>query len=126
MRESKAEPIKRIIKLVDAVDHCSQLFRASAAAQVDPAFQQFAQKLHLKMEQFEFELRTELTRLAAGAETLSSDRGSGLEAGIEAVLRGYEQALNSNVSAHSRAMLTRQSEEMRKSYTEFQVLNRAA
>ena len=40
MRESKAEPISRLVKLVDAVHHCSQLFAAAAAkTDVDPLFQ---------------------------------------------------------------------------------------
>ena len=100
MRESKAESIKRVAKLVEKVHECEQ---AMAAA---------GNPMHEKVEQFGFELRTELGRLGGGEVsglnlgTAASDPG----AAIESALDHYRQALNSNVPAHTRAMLIRQSE----------------
>jgi hypothetical protein len=126
MRESKAEPIKQIVKLVDAINHCSQLFGVAAETQADTVFQQFATKMRTKVEQFGFELRTELARLAAEVTPSYHRPERTLQASLELVMQSYRAALNTNLRAHARAMLTRQSEQMQKAYEEFVSIHRAA
>ena len=127
MRESKVEPISRLVKLVDVVHHCSQLFAAAAAkTDVDPFFQRLAETIRQKADQFEFELRTELTRLAAEQHAPHEEPNIALGSGLLLVLQSYQRALKSHMPAHARAMLTRQAEEMQKIYEEFLALSRAA
>jgi hypothetical protein len=108
MRESKTESISRIEKLVDSVHESARAMVASG------------NPMHEKVERFEFELRTELKRLGAGEVDIPDDTPAGdLKGTIEFALENYRQALKTRLSAHTRAMLTRQSHE-------FMELNRAA
>src|SRR5438105_4389742 len=100
MRESKAESIKRVAKLIDTVHRCAQV----------PGFEA---RMQQQVERFEFELRTELQRLG-GPDMQAADHafaGTNLKAAVSAVLENYHQALNTNLPAHTRAMLTRQAEQ---------------
>ncbi len=127
MRESKAEPIKRIVKLVDVVNRCSQVLIAAYEARAESAFQQFVQKMQKKMEQFGFELQTELGRLGGEeAPASAQELNTNPKTALEGVLDHYGQALSTSLPAHARAMLTRQSVEMQKAYEEFISLDRAA
>ena len=127
MRENKVEPISHLVKLVDVVHHCSQLFAAPAAeTHADPLFRRLAEIIRQKADQFEFELRTELRRLAAEPHAPHSGPKTALRSGLILVLQSYQQALKSNIPAHARAMLTRQNEEIQKVYEDFLALSRAA
>jgi hypothetical protein len=127
MFESKVEPFGQFVKLVDRIHHCSQL-SATAMAEIDmdPSFLRLAETIHQKADQFEFELRTELARLAIEPPAPGDDPEIAFRSALILVLQSYQRALKSNIPAHARAMLTRQNEEMQKVYEEFLALSRAA
>jgi hypothetical protein len=127
MRESQADPISSIVKLVDAVNHFADLLVSTTATQdVRQPLQRFMERMHWKAKQFEFELRTELKRLLADIGLVSPATEMSLRAGFEAILESYRQALASHLTAHTRAMITRQFHEMRIAYEEFASLCKAA
>jgi hypothetical protein len=102
MRESKAESIKRISNLVGAVHECSRVLTVCGSPMQE------------KMDQFEFELRTELRRFAGveAAKLVDEAADKDLKTAIESALDHYRQAMNTTLPARTRAMLTRQSEEL--------------
>jgi len=125
MAESKADPIERIVKLVEVVNHFAQLLAsATASTDVRKPLQRFMEKTHWKVKQFEFELRTELERLAA--ESGLTEREKNLRIAFDAILESYRQALASNLTAHARAMINRQFQEMRVAHEEFAAIYQAA
>jgi hypothetical protein len=127
MRESQADPISSIVKLVDGVNHFSDLLvYPTATEDVRQPLQPFMERTHWKAKQFEFELRTELKRLAADVGLVSPATDMTLQAGFEAILEFYRQAQASHLTAHTRAMITRQFREMRILYEEFASLSKAA
>ena len=87
-----------------------------------------------QLNQFEFELKTELRRLG-GLESGRKDfevprdpeaaRGE-CRSSIQLLLEQYKEALTTTLSAHARAMITRQSEEIQKHYEKLVALNVAA
>src|SRR5688572_32242187 len=120
MRGITAEPAIRLIKLIEAVHHAARLFAAGAASKdVNARFRKFAEKIHGTAEQFEFELQTELMRLSARRAAVSDNPNTSERAAFEAVLEAYRDVLASNITAHARAMVTRQFQEMQRAYEEF-------
>jgi hypothetical protein len=127
MRESPTDPISQMIKLVDAVNHLSDLLvSTTATTDVQQALQRFKERTHWKTKQFEFELRTELRRLAAETDLAANATNMDLQTGFETILESYQQALASHLTAHTRAMVNRQLREMRIAYEEFAALCKAA
>jgi CII-binding regulator of phage lambda lysogenization HflD len=122
MRDSKTDAMKRIVFLIEAVHHAARMFAAAAAdEQSDPPVRKFAEKIHEQVEQFEFELRTEMTRLAAEPVIVCETEDIDLRLGFEAMLESYSQALESNITPHTRAMINRQLEEIQKASDELAV-----
>jgi len=127
MKETQADPIARIVKLVDTVNHLAALLAPrTAATDVRQTLRCFLERTHWKSKQFEFELRTELKRLAADARMMSEQTDMNLQTAFEKMLESYGQALASHLTAHARAMITRQFQEMRLAYDEFAALSKAA
>ena len=127
MKETQADPIARIVKLVDTVNHLAALLAsATAATDVRQTLRCFLEGTHWKSKQFEFELRTELKRLAADSRMMSEQTDINLQTAFEKMLESYGQALASHLTAHARAMITRQFQEMRLAYDEFHALSKAA
>jgi len=127
MRETQADPITQIVKLVDAVNHFADLLvSTTVTSDVRPPLQGFMEKTHWKAKQFEFELRTELKRLSAETGLLTRAPEMTLQESFEAILECYRQALASHLMAHARAMITRQFQEMRIACEEFTSLYKAA
>jgi hypothetical protein len=123
MRATPADPITRVVKLVDVVNQGAQLFACAAVAtDVGVPVQRFAQELHTKVEQFEFELRRELRRLGVEPAVTCHAPNVSLRAACELILESYRAALVSNVTAHTRAMLGRQFAEMETAYAELSAL----
>jgi len=119
MRASPADPITHVVKLVDVVNHGAKLFACAAVAtDVGVPVQRFAEELYPKVEQFEFELRRELRRLGVEPAATCHAPNVSLQAGCEMILESYRAALVSNVTAHTRAMLSRQFAEMKIAYAE--------
>jgi DNA relaxase NicK len=84
------------------------------------------EKTHWKVKQFEFELRTELERLAAESGLIERASEKNLRIAFDAILESYRQALASNLTAHARAMINRQFQEMRVAHEEFAAIYQAA
>ncbi len=127
MQESKGDSIRRIVKLVETVNQGAYSFASTAAAiDADPLIRRFAEKIYGKVAQFEFELRTELQRLAAESTAKSHPRGLGSRVGFETILESYRQALAGYLTPHARAMINRQLGEMERAHAEFSSIVRAA
>jgi hypothetical protein len=122
MRESKAEPIKRIGTVIQALHHGARVVASAVSPEADLRFQRFVEKIHENVKQFEFELRTELTRLAAEPAVVSDTPVANLSDAFKAMLEAYQKALATNISAHTRAMITRQFEEVQKAYEQLVTL----
>jgi hypothetical protein len=126
MKETQADPIARIVKLVDTVNHLAESLASTAATDVRQTLRCFLEGTHWKSKQFEFELRTELKRLAADSGLMSEQTDMNLQTAFEKMLESYRQALAGHLTAHARAMITRQFQEMRIAYDEFATLCKAA
>src|SRR5262245_41776702 len=104
MREIKSEAIDRIVKLVEAVNQSARVFASTAAAgNASSAVQHFAEKIHEKINCYEFELRNELQRLAANSTIVSQPPYGDLRLGLENMLESYRQALAGTLTPHARA-----------------------
>ena len=127
MRATQADPITRVVKLIDVVNHGAQLFaRTAASTDIGATLQRFAEALHPKLEQFEFELRRELRRLGVEAALTCQASTASLRPACEMILESYRAALVSNVTAHTRAMLSRQFAEMELAYAELASIHHIA
>ena len=126
MGESKADPIERIVKLVEVVNHFAQLLASTmATTDVRKPSQRFMEKMLWKVKQFEFELRTELKRLAGESGLIERASEKNLRIAFDTILESYRQALASNLTAHARAMINRQFQEMRIAHEEFAAIYQA-
>jgi hypothetical protein len=127
MRDTKSEPTKRIVRLVEAIHHGARLIAPAAVEdEPDDALRQFTEKIHERVEQFEFELRTELTRLAAEPVVISNIPQMNMRLAFEMMLESYRDTLASSITPHARAMITRQFHELQKAYDELMGLHLAA
>jgi hypothetical protein len=127
MRESKTEPIQRLVKLVEAINNMTKAFASTiATTEVDVPLRSFVEKIHIDARQFEFELRTELRRLAAEPAASTDHPEINLRAGFQLMIDSYKHALATNLTAHTRAMIKRQFEAMQRAYKEFGTICQAA
>jgi hypothetical protein len=127
MRATQFDSTTRIVKLVDAINYFAEsLVSTMATTGVRQPLQGFIEKTHWRAKQFDFELRTELRRLAAEAGPASPRSNMDLPMAFAAILESYQQALGSHITAHARAMLNRQLREMTLAYEEFAALCKAA
>jgi len=60
---SQDEPIRSIFKLVEAIKHCSRVFQITAEMTSNANLRQLAEDTHRELEQYVFELQTEIRRL---------------------------------------------------------------
>ena len=112
---------------MEAVNYLAELLVSTASAtDVAQPLHRFMEKTHWKAQQFEFELRTELQRLAAVITLRPCEGEPNLPAAFETMMNAYQLTLASSLTAHARAMITRQSLEMRIVYEEFAALSHAA
>jgi hypothetical protein len=101
MRTSREESIHRFLKLIDACKECLRMMRAEVTRQ--------------QFERFGFELETELRRLGGTyVPTPQQQPAADSETQLKNTVALYEDALTLSASAHARAMLTRQVQEIRK------------
>ena len=127
MRDSRTDPIERLAKLVEAVNGMTKTFAITiATTDLDVRLRRFVEKIHVDVRQFEFELRTELRRLAAEPAPLANEAATSLRAGFQLMIDSYRQALTTNLTAHTRAMIKRQFEAMQRAYQEFSTICQAA
>jgi hypothetical protein len=126
MAENKAEGIGRIAKLIDAVHEFSRTRAAEPEEHLLPAVQEWSEKTRTKVERFEFELRTEFGRLGTEWPGLRHDSQSALKPTLGKIVELYKSALNSTITAHTRAMLMRQFREVQCLHAELSMLSRAA
>jgi hypothetical protein len=127
MREIKSLAIDRIVKLVEAVHQGARLFASAVAAGDSNAeVQRFAEKIHERVNCYEFELRNELQRLAANSTIVSQPQYRDLRLALETMLESYRQALAGTLTPHARAMIKRQFAEIQRAQDEFSSIRRAA
>lgn len=127
MRDSKTEPIERLGKLVEAVNRMAKTFAiAIATTDVDVPLRRFVEKIHVDVRQFEFELRTEFRRLGAEPGPVGNEAATSLRDGFQLMIDSYKQALTTNLTAHTRAMIKRQFEAVQRAYQEFGTISQAA
>jgi hypothetical protein len=120
MRDRTTEPIERLGKLVEAVNSMTKTFAiAIATTDVDVPLRRFVEKIHMDVRQFEFELSTELRRLGAEPVPLGNGAAPTLRDGFQLMIDSYKQALTTNLTAHTRAMIKRQFEAVQRAYQEF-------
>jgi hypothetical protein len=126
MLGTKAKCVDRIVKLIESIHRLSGMLALQDAGGA-PAFQQWADKTRAKIDRFEFELRTELSRLGAELDGfLSHEPREALKPALEDTTELYQAALNCAIPPHTRAMLTRQSQELQRVNQEFAILSCAA
>jgi hypothetical protein len=127
MRDSNTEPIQRLVKLISAVNGMTKTFAITIATpDVDVPLRRFVEKIHVDVRQFEFELRTELGRLAAEPAPPGNGAETNLRAGFQLMIDSYKQVLTTNLTAHTRAMIKRQFEAVQRAYQEFGTISQAA
>jgi hypothetical protein len=126
MVENKAEGTGRIVKLIDGVHRFARILAAEPERRLDPALQEWTERTRNNVERFEFELRTEFGRIGAAWPELRQDSQSVLKPTLEKIVELYKSALNSTITAHTRAMLIRQSQELQRLHAELSVLRCAA
>jgi hypothetical protein len=121
MRESKAESISRIAKLMEFLHDVSIPSKQNLDREDG-----IVEKMRKLTDRFEFEVRTELARIGAHAEVSDHESTSNLAESVERICQAYQDALSVALTAHTRAMLNRQFEEIRKMRAEFIAAARAA
>jgi hypothetical protein len=126
MRETKAKSIAGMVKLIELFHDFAGVLQPSTETQTPLGFQEWLERMQKITAQFEFELRTELTRVGGEMPEPRHEPALSFESGLRLASEYYQQALNCALTAHTRAMLMRQSEEIRKASNEFSVLSRAA
>ena len=126
MRESKAKSTAGLVELVEIIHDVAGILQPSTELQHPLAFQEWLEKVRKIAGQFEFELRTELTRLGGEMPDSRPEPAANLESGLKLTLECYQQALSCALTAHTRAMLTRQFGEIRRASEKFAALSRAA
>jgi hypothetical protein len=126
VRESKAKSIAGLVKLMENFHDISVLLQPSTETQAPPGFQEWLESMRRIAAQYEFELRTELARLGGEMPEPRHEPASSLESGLKLAAEYYQHALNCVLTAHTRAMLVRQSEKIQRASEEFEALRRAA
>jgi len=120
MRESKTESVSRLAKLIE-------LFHDLASTAPGREHEDgIVTKLQKLAAQFEFEIQTELARIGAQADLSDHEGGSDLTESVERICTAYQDALSGALTAHTRAVLNRQVQEIRKMRAEFVATARAA
>jgi hypothetical protein len=131
---NRKDPITAMIKLVECCSQSARLFFIAGPATTNTSFQELALAAWQQLNQFEFELKTELRRMGgmeAGRKDFSVPRDPEnvkreCASSIQILLEQYKEALTTTLSAHARAMITRQSEEIQKQHDRLLAVNVAA
>ncbi|MBI4473071.1 MAG: hypothetical protein HY646_10410 [Acidobacteria bacterium] len=126
---SQDEPIRSIFKLVEAIKHCSRVFQITAEMTSNANLRQLAEDTHRELEQYVFELQTEIRRLGNEESVPGPVAGdnSGTDTNflefrnwclspnyhqraLQRVLDCFDEVFKTPLTAHARAMLRRQYE----------------
>ncbi|PYS11719.1 MAG: hypothetical protein DMG15_17015 [Acidobacteria bacterium] len=118
----KGETTQMLLKLIDACTECRQIFHAESSAWTNAVQRHTIEKVQQKLDQFGIELRSEIRRLGdhddLGIFPFETLRRYSGDVAFGRVLDRYQQALNSRLTPHSRAMLKRQYSDLRQAYQE--------
>ena len=123
------ERLKVILRLVYSQMHSGCVFRTKSETASDAAYKELLEKIARELDQFMFEIRTEIRRAGETDHNISQLREPGNESEVEALqatLGSYEEAIRNTASAHTRAMLKRQQPELRQAYERLLDSHRAA
>ena len=115
----KEQRVKATFELIHAQTRCARTLCAKLAAWDDPAYKQLLELVVRMLDQFTFEIRSEMYR---NGETdfngfLFKEVGAGSELiAIQAALECYENALSTTAQERTRAMLSRQYFDLQRAY----------
>jgi len=133
---SSDDPVESIFNLIETISDASHRFRWAMETASDAGFRQFVDEIREQLEQYTFELETEIRRLgverAVSEDALpdhdKSDRVSivVLRHSLESTVNAFKKALDTPLTAHARAMLKRQQVVVEDCFKRAVALSRAA
>ena len=126
----KAETTHSLFKLMDACTQCRQIFHACAGSLTNPTHTNALDRIPQKLEQFGFELRNEIRRLGQHEDFVifrfESIQGYSGTLALDHMLDCYQEAFNSPLTSHTRAMLNRQFSDLQRACQELDSVSKAA
>ena len=123
------ERLKLILRLVYSQMHSGCVFRTKSATASDAAYKELLEQIARELDQFTFEVRTEIRRAGETDSNILQLRETGTDSEVEALqatLDSYKEAIGSTANAHTRAMLKRQQSELQQAYERLLASHRAA
>ena len=115
----KEQQVRATFELVHAQTRCARTLCAQLAAWDDPAYKQLLERVVRMLDQFTFEIRSEMYRSGEMDFNGFLYKEVGTESeliAIQAVLDCYDNVLNMTAQAKIRAMLSRQSRDLQRAY----------
>src|SRR5215467_14042750 len=115
----KEQRVKATFELIHAQTRCARTLCAKLGAWNDPAYKQLLELVVRMLDQFTFEIRSEMYKNGEMDCNgfLSKDVGGGSELiALQAALECYENALNATAQRGTRAMLSRQYFDLQRAY----------
>src|SRR2546425_3569219 len=113
------ERLKVILRLVNSQTHSGCVFRTRSATAANAAYKELLEQIARELDQFTFEIRTEIRRAGETDSNIFQFKETGNESeheseveALQATLDSYEEAISSTANAHTRAMLKRQKSEL--------------
>jgi hypothetical protein len=115
----KEQRVKATFELIHAQTRCARTLCAKLAGWDDPAYKQLLELVVRMLDQFTFEIRSEMYKNGEMDFNGFLFKEVGAESeliAIQAALDCYENALNTTVRERTRAMLSRQHFDLQKAY----------
>lgn len=125
-----------IFNLVDTCNRCSMMFRLAAERYDNDNFRELAAKAQEMLDRFGYELQTEIRRIDGSdfdPPPSHSDKTQDpevlvlrCETSLQSAIEEYQLTLNTQLTAHARAMLKRQQLQIQQAYDQVVQIRRAA
>ena len=135
-RANRVESVASIFNLVDACNRCSLVFRLASELYNNDDFRALSGKTQQMLDRFSYELQTEVRRIDGSdfgpprsySENAQEPESLVLrcETLLQSALKEFELTLNTQLTAHTRAMLKRQQLQIQQAYDQIVQLRRAA
>ncbi len=123
------ERLNVILRLVYSQMHSGSVFRTKSETASDAAYKELLEQIARELDQFTFEIRTEIRRAGDTDHNIFQLKEAGNDSEVEALqatLDSYEEAIRGTANAHTRAMLKRQQSELQQAYERLLASHRAA
>src|ERR1051326_470848 len=124
----KQQRVQAAFELVDAQTQCARALCTKLTTSDNPAYNQLLELVVRMLDQFTFEIRSEMYRngeIELNGVRHKASTGSELTA-MQAALDCYENAMNRTAQAHTRAMLDRQYCELQRAFERLVSFHRLA